>query len=304
VKTTVFAMLMAFVLAIGAGGYSADVQAKKFGGGKSFGKSFSISKPKSTAAKSSNTTNAAAGTKKSGFLGGMGGGLLGGLLAGGLFAALLGSGAFDGISFGDILLFAVIGFLIYKFFIAPKRRAAQEAAGNNMYRDAYNGSQGGVQPGPGAMGAGFSGEPEIQLPPGFNEQAFVAEAKNHYVVLQKAWDDNNFDTILDYVSPEIYNMLVKERAKYGDNKPRTEVVSLMVELVRGEIIGSVASISLRFTGWIKEGDETSDTNEIWHLEKKYVRRKKQLDDCWYPTRSLNKITNCYMNLHENLSRCV
>ncbi|QUX96597.1 transport protein [Marinomonas sp. CT5] len=268
-KTTVFAMLMAFVLAIGAGGYSADVQAKKFGGGKSFGKSFSISKPKSTTAKSSNTTNAAAGTKKSGFLGGMGGGLLGGLLAGGLFAALLGSGAFDGISFGDILLFAVIGFLIYKFFIAPKRRAAQAQAGgaNGMFREVPNSTRDGFQPSPMSGMSGFGGQPEIKLPPGFNEQAFVAEAKNHYITLQKAWDDNNFDEILDYVSPELYNMLVTERANYGDNKPRTEVISLMVELVRGEYIGSIASISLQFSGWIKEGDQTSETNEIWHLEK-------------------------------------
>ena len=268
-KTTVFAMFMAFVLAIGAGGYSADVQAKKFGGGKNFGKSFSVSKPKSTAANTSSTTNAAAGTKKPGFLGGLGGGLLGGLLAGGLFAALLGSGAFDGISFGDILLFALIGFLIYKFFIAPKRRAAQaQASGaNGMFREMPGSTRDSVQPSPMSGMSGFGAQPEIKLPPGFNEQAFVAEAKNHYITLQKAWDDNNFDEILDYVSPELYNMLVAERANYGDNKPRTEVISLMVELVRGEYIGSTASISLQFSGWIKEGDQTSDTNEIWHLEK-------------------------------------
>ena len=268
-KTTVFAMFMAFVLAIGAGGYSADVQAKKFGGGKSFGKSYSVSKPSSTAANTSSTTNAAAGAKKPGFLGGLGGGLLGGLLAGGLFAALLGSGAFDGISFGDILLFALIGFLIYKFFIAPKRRAAQaQASGaNGMFREMPNSTRDSVQPSPMSGMSGFGAQPAIKLPPGFNEQAFVAEAKNHYITLQKAWDDNNFDEILDYVSPELYNMLVAERANYGDNKPRTEVISLMVELVRGEYIGSTASISLQFSGWIKEGDQTSDTNEIWHLEK-------------------------------------
>ncbi|PYF84083.1 putative lipid-binding transport protein (Tim44 family) [Marinomonas alcarazii] len=268
-KTTVFAMLMAFVLAIGAGGYSADVQAKKFGGGKSFGKSFSISKPKSTTNSTAGTTNTTAGAKKPGFLGGMGGGLLGGLLAGGIFAALLGSGAFDGISFGDILLFALIGFLVYKFFIAPKRRAAQaNAAGaNGMFREMPNSTRDGSQPSPMSGISGFGSQPAIQLPPGFNEQAFVAEAKNHYITLQKAWDDNNFDEILDYVSPELYNLLVTERASYGNDKPRTEVVSLMVEIVRGEYIGSIASISLQFSGWIKEGDQTSETNEIWHLEK-------------------------------------
>ncbi|MBJ7536618.1 Tim44 domain-containing protein [Marinomonas transparens] len=266
-KTTVYAMLMAFVLAIGAGGYSANVEAKKFGGGKSFGKSFSFTKPKSATSSTTNkATNSAATsstTKKGGFLGGLGGGLLGGLLVGGLFASLMGSGAFSGISFGDILLFALIGFLIYKFFIAPRRQAAQAQAAGAMYREAPTSSTDGFQ----SLGGGFGGQPEIQLPPGFNEQAFVAEAKNHYIALQKAWDDNDFDSILDYVSPELYNLLIEERTKQGENKPRTEVISLMVELVRGEIIGSTASISLQFSGWIKEGDQTSDTNEIWHLEK-------------------------------------
>ncbi|MDP5057575.1 MAG: Tim44-like domain-containing protein [Marinomonas hwangdonensis] len=269
-KTSVYAILMAFVLAIGAGAYSADVHAKKLGGGKSFGKSFSVAKPKAAPATPTSTA-AAAGTKKPGLLGGLGGGLLGGLLAGGIFAALLGSGAFDGISFGDILLFALIGFLVYKFFIAPKRRAAAEAAQqagtNGMFREMPESTRDSVQPSPMAGMSGFGATPDIQLPPGFNEQAFVAEAKNHYITLQKAWDDNNFDEILDYVSPELYNLLVAERAQYGSDKARTEVVSLMVDLVRGEFIGSTASISLQFSGWIKEGEETSETNEIWHLEK-------------------------------------
>lgn len=269
-KTSVYAILMAFVLAIGAGAYSADVHAKKLGGGKSFGKSFSVAKPKAAPATPTSTA-AAAGTKKPGLLGGLGGGLLGGLLAGGIFAALLGSGAFDGISFGDILLFAVIGFLVYKFLIAPKRRAAAEAAQqagtNGMFREMPESTRDSVQPSPMAGISGFGSTPSMQLPPGFDEQAFVAEAKNHYITLQKAWDDNNFDEILDYVSPELYNLLVAERAQYGNDKARTEVVSLMVDLVRGEFIGSTASISLQFSGWIKEGEETSETNEIWHLEK-------------------------------------
>lgn len=133
-KTTAFAMFMAFILAIGAGGYSAEVQAKKFGGGKSFGKSFSIAKPKSATNSTSKATNTTNSTSKSkGLLGGLGGGLLGGLLAGGLFAALLGSGAFEGISFGDILLFALIGFLIYKFFIAPKSSSSTCSGTSGWY---------------------------------------------------------------------------------------------------------------------------------------------------------------------------
>ncbi|TDO99516.1 Tim44 domain-containing protein [Marinomonas balearica] len=266
-KTSVYAIVMAFVLMVG-GGFSADLQAKKFGGGKSFGKSFSVSKPASSSNKSLNNSATNSTTKKkSGFLGGLGGGLLGGLLAGGLFAALMGSGAFDGISFGDILLFALIGFLVYKFFIAPKKRAMQQAAGHGAYREMPESSRDSFQPSPMSGNASFGGQPDIQLPPGFNEQAFVAEAKNHYIDLQKAWDDNNFETIQEYVSPDLYNMLKEERAALGADKPKTDVVSLMVDLVRGEFIGSTASISLQFSGWIKEGGETSETKEIWHLEK-------------------------------------
>ncbi|MGO3345787.1 MAG: Tim44 domain-containing protein [Marinomonas sp.] len=271
-KSTVYAMLMAFVLAMGVGGFSTDVQAKKFGGGKSFGKSFSFSKSKSSSASTipKATNSAAAAPNKRGFLGGLGGGLLGGLLAGGIFAALMGSGAFDGISFGDILLFAVIGFLIYKLFIAPKRRAAQAQAagyGSTMNRETPTSTRDQFKESPMSGVSGFGAESDIKLPPGFNEQAFVAEAKNHYIALQKAWDDNNFDEIRSYVSADLYTMLQGERAQHGENMPRTEVISLMVELIRGEYIGSIASISLRFSGWIKEGDQTSDTNEVWHLEK-------------------------------------
>lgn len=129
-RTSVYALLMAFVLAIGMGGFASDAEAKRLGGSKSFGKSFSTSKSATSPTSSSTSKAAAAGgtTKKSGFLGGLGGGLLGGLLAGGLFAALMGSGAFDGISFGDILLFAVIGFLIYKFFFAKNVKLRKQLA--------------------------------------------------------------------------------------------------------------------------------------------------------------------------------
>lgn len=271
-KTSIYAIFMAFVLSIGVSSLASNAYAAKLGGSSSFGKSYSISKTPTKSATSSTSSTTAAGatsttTKKPGFLGGLGGGLLGGLLAGGLFAALLGSGAFEGLSFGDILLFAVIGFLIYKFFFAKKRQMAQAAGAQGMYREMPESTRDRVQPSPMAGVSGFGAQPDIQLPPGFNEQAFVAEAKNHYINLQKAWDNNNFNEISDYFSPDLCAMLREERAKYGDDKPRTEVVSLMVDLVRGEFIDSTASISLRFTGWIKEGDQTSETNEVWHLEK-------------------------------------
>lgn len=265
-KHGILAIVMACFLAVGLGGFSADLEAKKFGGGKSFGKSYSVPKSAPASTPASGKLNNATQPKKSGFLGGLGGGLLGGLLAGGLFAALMGSGAFDGLAFGDILLFALIGFLVYKFFIAPKRRAAYAGMGHSdgpsgQYRESA------PQSGQTSQWGQPVNTPAIELPPGFNKEAFLAEAKNHYASLQKAWDENNFDEIRTYVSQDLCQMLMEERARYGSDKPATEVVSLMVDLVRGEIHGSVASITLKFSGWIKEGEQTSDSTEYWHLEK-------------------------------------
>ena len=97
--------LFAVILAIGLGAPIAE--AKKFGGGKSFGKSYKTApaQPAPTAApvNGKNPTLAAA-PKKSGMMGG----LLGGLLAGGLFAYLLGSGAFEGLQGMDFLLIALL----------------------------------------------------------------------------------------------------------------------------------------------------------------------------------------------------
>ena len=221
--------------------------------------------PKSTSANKATSATNSATKKKRGLLGGgLMGGLMGGLLAGGIFAALMGSGAFDGFAFGDILLFALVGFLIYKFFIAPKRQ--QAAANNAQFRQAPGADS--FQQAPTASANPFKAQdPAMQLPPDFNQAAFVAEAKNHYTALQKAWDENDFAEISDYVTPELLAMLQSERANYGSDKPKTEVISLDVELVRGEFQGSISSITLKFSGWIKEGDDTSDSTEYWHLEK-------------------------------------
>lgn len=262
-KTSVYAVIMAFVLAVGFGGFSGELEAKKFGGGKSFGKSYSV--PKSTSANKAATTTSSAAKQKGGlFGGGLMGGLMGGLLAGGIFAALMGSGAFDGFAFGDILLFALVGFLIYKFLIAPRRQ--QAAANNAQFRQMPGESS--FKQAPTASANPFkTQEPEMQLPPDFNQAAFIAEAKSHYSVLQKAWDDNNFAEISDYVTPELLAMLQTERANLGADKAKTEIISLDVELVRGEFQGSISSITLKFSGWIKEGEQTSDSIEYWHLEK-------------------------------------
>ncbi len=87
-------------------------EAKKFGGGKSFGKSYKTAPAPKQQQQNTNTIGKEQTTKSSSKKGLMGG-LLGGLLAGGLLAVFFG-GAFEGIQFMDILIIGLIAFIIFK----------------------------------------------------------------------------------------------------------------------------------------------------------------------------------------------
>ncbi len=128
----VLAVMLAFTFAFAP----VDANAKKFGGSKSFGKSFNTApsqpsafkSPSSSANKSTNQSGANS-AKKKGLLGGLAGGLLGGLLVGGLLSSLMGGGAFEGIQFMDILLMAGLAFIAFKIFKSMSRAKASAING-------------------------------------------------------------------------------------------------------------------------------------------------------------------------------
>ncbi len=116
-----------------------DAEAKRMGGGRSFGGKSTFNSPykRSTPASPSRqatqpmtpaqTRNAQARQSFANRGGLMG--MLGGLAIGGLLGALLFGGAFENINFFDILLFGLIAFILYKLFAARRRMAQQQSAG-------------------------------------------------------------------------------------------------------------------------------------------------------------------------------
>ena len=109
-----------------------DADARRMGGGKSFGGKGSIfsrsaSKPRTPSQKAAFNKNQQARqamSKRGGMMG-----MLGGLALGGLLGALFFGGAFENINFMDILLFAGIAFLLYKLFAAKRMRGSPSASG-------------------------------------------------------------------------------------------------------------------------------------------------------------------------------
>jgi predicted lipid-binding transport protein (Tim44 family) len=258
-------------------------EAKRLGGGSSFGKSFSTPKKTVAPAPTQNkqsATNTASKTqqptkKRSGF-----GGLMAGLLAGGLLGALFFGGGFEGIQFMDILLVLGIAFIAYKIFsmYRQSQRPPKYATDGAQYelrperqqkRSAFDTAPTAtaeeVKPTP-AFSSGL-GNAEPETPAWFNQEAFLEGARSHFTTLQREWDNSNWDEIATYTSEELLTALKNERAKQPENQS-TEVVSVMAEMANFITESDHVVVSINFYGWLKEdSDQTTEFNEIWHLTR-------------------------------------
>jgi predicted lipid-binding transport protein (Tim44 family) len=251
-------------------------EAKKLGGGLKMGKSFKTAPaPKNTATNTNtiNKPNAAANSSRKGLMGG----LLGGLLAGGLLAAFFG-GAFEGIQFLDILIMGLIAFVAFKFL---KGMLGAKQASMNDRQPAFGGHNPGMnrqtfeqsndadfnQP-TGGFGTHAQSDVPHNYPPGFDHTAFVNGAREHYRILQGAWNFNQLETIKEYVSESLFDDLCAERAKL-DGEQHTDVMYVDAEIVRADYDANRAQLSLQFSGRYKDAVEGVEENieDIWHLER-------------------------------------
>lgn len=251
-------------------------EAKKFGGGKSFGKSYKTAPAPKQQQQNTNTIGKDQTAKPSSKKGLMGG-LLGGLLAGGLLAAFFG-GAFEGIQFMDILIIGLIAFLIFKL-MRGMLGAKQGSMNQHRHQPAFGGNSSKFeqpntqnfeqQPNAGGFG-GFGAQTEIphNYPPGFDQAGFVNGAREHYRILQGAWNHNQLDTIEEYVSPSLLDDLKAERAKL-DGEQHTDVMYVDAEIVRADYNANKAELSLQFSGRYRDAVEgiEEDITDIWHLER-------------------------------------
>ncbi len=262
------------ILLIGIGVPVEQAEAKRFGGGSSFGKMFSTPKkaapaPKQApAAAPAGTNKTTTPAKKPGM-----GGLMGGLLAGGLLGALFFGGAFDGIQMMDILLIALVGFAIFAFLgrmRKPAQRQPEYATSTSQRYEEPVRQQAEPQAfqSNAVLGGGLS-EAALELPEWFNKEAFIDGAKQHFETLQHAWAKNDLSLIETYCSPEFYSLLVNEREQLGDAELHIDVVSVMAEILGFDESNGEARLSINFYGWMRESAdaETTEYNEIWHLTR-------------------------------------
>jgi len=259
-----------------------EAEAKRFGGGGSFGgKSSFGQKYQRSVERPNNATTATTQGQRRGGLGSM----LGGLAMGGVLAALFMGGAFENINFFDILIFGLIAFMLFKMF--ARRRPAMNPSSNTMDFDSpaqNNSMQRGFNTdlmfkdnssNTSSRNAGTMQAEELvfEAPKDFNEAQFLDGANAAYSMLQQAWDDGELAEIRGLVTDKVFAEIQQQlQQRIGMN--RTEIVNLDSRLLEIRTVGEELEASVMFDCLLREidGEQTEDgraeqVREVWHFIK-------------------------------------
>lgn len=268
------ALFIGFTAAVG------DVEAKRLGGGKSFGmqRSAPASTPpaasRDTASPAPTSAGNAAAARQSGaaqaapkrsWLGPVAG------LAAGLGLAALASHFGFGEEMASFMLIA-LAVMVGIFLLRLLLRRAQPAQGG--LRPAMAGSQSGAQP----LYATAAGAPEFlpvspaagsSAPADFDTTGFLRQAKLNFVRLQTANDSGNLADLREFTAPEVFAELSMQIQERGAQHQSTDVVQLEADLLELATEADQHIASVRFHGLVREDDGAAPQpfDEVWHLAK-------------------------------------
>jgi predicted lipid-binding transport protein (Tim44 family) len=202
-------------------------------------------------------------------------GPIAGLAAGiGLAALLSHFGLPEGAgSFLLLAALAVAAFLVVRMFVARRTEASRPLAyaGNTPAGPAP------FEPPPAPQWGGANRvEPSLsptdsaihpKLPPGFDAEAFVRNAKAQFIRLQAAHDAGDRKALADVMTPE----MIAEVGRDLDAtvlRQSTKLEALEAEVFDVETKGDQHWASVRFTGMMSEGGAAPAAfDEVWHLTK-------------------------------------
>ena len=104
------------------------------------------------------------------------------------------------------------------------------------------------------------------IPAGFDTAGFLAQAKENYARLQRAWDASNLDEIAEFTTNPMFIALTHElNARGGATK--TDVVALDAELLGIESDAEEHVASVKFDGTLRVDGEIERVSEVWNLVK-------------------------------------
>lgn len=249
-----------FVALISFGLSAHDADAKRFGGGSSFGKQRQMSPaPQKQAPAAAPAPGAPAPSGAGKWLG-----PLAGLAAGGLLASMFMGGGLGGGLGSMLMILALVaaGVFIVRMLRKPQPQPVQYAG--HTERAAMTDIGGTAVP---AASAAISSAGS--RPAWFEDEPFLREAKKHFIRLQDANDRGDLNDIHEFVTPEIYAEISMQIQERGGKPNKTEVVTLNAEIADVVTEGDFVIASVRFSGMIREeaNAPAESFSEIWHIQK-------------------------------------
>ncbi|WP_188636283.1 Tim44 domain-containing protein [Halopseudomonas pertucinogena] len=247
-----------------------DAEARRMGGGKSFGaapmhKSQPAQRqtPQQQQANPRNQQqNPAATSGASRWLG-----PLAGIAAGGLLAAMLFGDGFQGLQLFDILIFGLIAFVLFKLFrrrSAPAMQRQPHPAGgpaDMAHQQNWPSQTAASQP--------MAAAPiTMQAPDWFDADSFLKGAEEHFYTLQRHWRDGDVEGMAEYLDPAVLQQIVAARAEAPPSSNGfVEELEVRLEGIEQRDGRTIATVG--FTGLDRDfpADEGERFDESWRLER-------------------------------------
>lgn len=255
-------------------GFVPEAEARRFGGGNSFGmqrQATPPAQPRPPAAAPQRPAQGAAAAQSGGrsWMGPVAG------LAAGLGLAALFSHLGLGEGFASFVLIALLVLAAVMVFRMLSRRAAANAPGRgNAMQFAAAGASASAQAGPPPIHQPMSVSAKVapsvaSQHPDFDAEGFARQAKVNFIRLQAAHDEANLDDIREFTTPEMFAEIRLQMSDVHTPGQRTDVIELNAEVIDVEEEDSRYIVSVLFHGLLREDANATPTafDEIWHLTK-------------------------------------
>jgi predicted lipid-binding transport protein (Tim44 family) len=120
-----------------------------------------------------------------------------------------------------------------------------------------------------AVGEQANNEAPWGVPADFDKAGFLRHAKTYFIRLQAAWDKADINDIREFTTPEMFSEIRMQISERGATANHTDVVSLDAQLLGIETSGNNHLASVKFTGMIRESENApaEPFAEVWNLSK-------------------------------------